>query len=352
MKRRAYAKAGVDVEQSNHLKASLPKLIRSTYRPEMIGEIGAFGALFRLDKKHYRQPVLVSSVDGVGTKLRVAFEMNHHHTIGEDLVNHCVNDIAVLGAEPLFFLDYFSTSTLEPQIFEAIIKGIAKACRENHCALVGGETSQMPGFYRSGEYDMSGTIIGVVEQSQIIDGRHIQPNDVILGLPSNGLHTNGFTLARKVFFEQLGLKPDSQMPDCEISLGKELLKVHRSYLVPMRKMLKHFNDNRRQPIVKGFAHITGGGFVGNLPRILPADVDAQIRIGSWHSQPVFELIEKAGKISKSEMHAVFNMGIGMIAVIDENSKTAVIDYLKSIDEECFEIGFITKGNGGCELQMQ
>src|SRR6267143_5981956 len=229
MKEKAYARAGVDIDLGNKVKAMLPRLLAGTHRPEVLGKVGGFGGLFALDTRRYKQPVLVSSVDGVGTKLKIAFAMDRHDTIGHDLVNHCVNDIAVLGAEPLFFLDYLGTGKLEPGVFKAIIKGFAKACAENHCALIGGETAQMPGFYRPGQYDVSGTIVGVVEKSRMLDGKGIRPGDAVIGLASSGLHTNGYSLARRIFFEQMKLNPLSRVPELRNTIGEELLKVHISY---------------------------------------------------------------------------------------------------------------------------
>ena len=288
MKQKAYAAAGVDIDLGNEVKATLPQLLASTHRREVLGKVGGFGGLFALDINKYRRPVLVSSVDGVGTKLKIAFAMDRHDTIGQDLVNHCVNDIAVLGAEPLFFLDYLGTGKLEPRVFAEIIKGFVRACAENHCALIGGETAQMPGFYQPGEYDVSGTIVGVVEKSRMIDGKSIQPGDAVIGLASSGLHTNGYSLARKIFFEQMKLKPASRVAELSNTIGDELLKVHLSYGPLIQALLKRFNQasgkseiaNRQSPmgnlrleisdwksqIVKGLAHITGGGFIDNIPR--------------------------------------------------------------------------------------
>src|SRR5438034_4178658 len=259
MSMKAYARAGVDVELGNKVKATLPQLLASTHRREVLGKVGGFGGLFALDVKKYRQPVLVSSVDGVGTKLKLAFAMNRHDTIGQDLVNHCVNDIAVLGAEPLFFLDYIGTGKLESRIFGQIIKGFAKGCAENGCALIGGETAQMPGFYRAGEYDLSGTIVGVVEKSRLLDGsKTIRPGDVVIGIGSSGLHTNGYSLARKIFFEQMKLKPTSRVAELGGAIGDELLKVHVSYGPLVHALLRRFNKstsaNHKSQIVKGLAH--------------------------------------------------------------------------------------------------
>src|SRR5437763_3770548 len=241
MKLKAYARAGVDIDLGNKVKATLPRLLASTHRREVLGKVGGFGGLFALDTRRYKQPVLVSSVDGVGTKLKIAFACNRHDTIGEDLVNHCVNDIAVLGAEPLFFLDYLGTGKLEPHVFTDIIKGFAKACAENRCALIGGETAQMPGFYQDGEYDVSGTIVGVVEKSAMLDGKTIKPGDTVIGIASSGLHTNGYSLARKIFFEKLKLKPKQRVRELKNSIGSELLKVHVSYGMLVQKLLKKFN---------------------------------------------------------------------------------------------------------------
>src|SRR5438309_9166390 len=244
MKQKAYARAGVDIDLGNRVKAALPQLLASTRRREVLGKVGGFGGLFALNTRKYQQPILVSSVDGVGTKLKIAFAMDRHNTIGQDLVNHCVNDIAVLGAEPLFFLDYLGTGKLQPHVFTEIIKGFAKACAENHCALIGGETAQMAGFYQNGEYDLSGTIVGVVEKSRILDGKNVRPGDAVIGLASSGLHTNGYSLARKIFFEQMKLKPDSYVSALGDTIGGELLRVHRSYGPLVQKLLGKFNPVR------------------------------------------------------------------------------------------------------------
>src|SRR4051812_33053791 len=243
MKTKAYAQAGVDIDLGNRVKATLPGLLKSTHRREVLGKVGGFGGLFALDIKKFKQPVLVSSVDGVGTKLKIAFAMDRHDTIGQDLVNHCVNDIAVLGAEPLFFLDYLGTGKLEPKVFTEIVRGFAKACSENNCSLIGGETAQMPGFYQAGEYDVSGTVVGVVEKSKILNGQKtVKRGDVVLGITSSGLHTNGYSLARKIFFEQLKLKPSSFVPELKNRIGDELLKVHVSYGPLVQSLLKRFNS--------------------------------------------------------------------------------------------------------------
>src|SRR5271154_1154170 len=294
MKQKAYAAAGVDIDLGNRVKATLPQLLASTHRREVLGKVGGFGGLFALDVKKYREPVLVSSVDGVGTKLKLAFALDRHDTIGADLVNHCVNDIAVLGAEPLFFLDYLGTGKLEPHVFTEIMKGFARACAENHCALIGGETAQMPEFYQAGEYDVSGTIVGVVEKSRMLNGRKtVKRGDVVIGIESSGLHTNGYSLGRKIFFEQLGLEPKTYVAELKNTIGGELLKEHISYGPLMQKLLKKFNC--KSDLVRAFAHITGGSFVDNIPRVLPKTLDVVIRKGSWDMLPIFQIIaEKSG----------------------------------------------------------
>src|SRR5436305_2740504 len=294
MKQKAYARAGVDIDLGNKVKATLPQLLASPHRQEVLGKVGGFGGLFALDTKKYKQPVLVSSVDGVGTKLKIAFAMDRHDTIGEDLVNHCVNDIAVLGAEPLFFLDYLGTGKLQPHVFTEIIKGFARACVENRCALIGGETAQMPGFYRPGEYDVSGTIVGVVEKSKMLGGKFIRAGDAVIGLASSGLHTNGYSLARKVLFEKMKLTPASRVPGLRKTIGEELLAVNRSYWPVIRKVLAAFNSGHKSPALRGLAHITGGGFVDNIPRVLPASCDVIISKGTWKVPPIFQVSERNG----------------------------------------------------------
>src|SRR5258708_224801 len=299
MKQKAYASAGVDIDLGNKVKSTLPQLLQATHRPEVLGKVGGFGGLFALDVRKYREPVLVSSVDGVGTKLKIAFAMDRHDTIGQDLVNHCVNEIAVLGAEPLFFLDYIGTGKLEPRVFTEIIKGFAKACAENRCALIGGETAQLPGFYQPGEYDVSGTIVGVVEKSRMLDGKSIKPGDAVIGIASSGLHTNGYSLARKIFFEQMKLKPTSRVPELRNTIGDELLKVHVSYGPLAQALLIKFNPrtvaapresaggsfgkNQRRssdaPLqgIKAIAPIHAGGIVGKNTRVLAKHMQVVVR---------------------------------------------------------------------------
>lgn len=350
MKQKAYARAGVDIDLGNKVKATLPQLLAATHRREVLGKVGGFGGLFALDVRKYKQPVLVSSVDGVGTKLKIAFAMKRHDTIGADLVNHCVNDIAVLGAEPLFFLDYLGTGKLEPQAFTDIIKGFARACAENNCTLIGGETAQMPGFYQKGEYDVSGTIVGVVEKSRMLNGQKtVKRGDVVIGMASSGLHTNGYSLGRKIFFEQLKLKPTSYVPELKNKIGDELLKVHVSYGPLVQALLKRFNSkvgtpNAKLP-VKAFAHITGGGFVDNIPRVLPANCDVVIRKGSWDMLPIFQIIAERSRVPDEELYQVFNMGIGMITVVAAEQADAVLKFIRAQKHTAWIIGEVTKGTG-------
>mgnify|MGYP003331344779 CR=1 FL=1 len=346
MKQKAYAAAGVDIDLGNKVKATLPQLLASTHRREVMGKVGGFGGLFQLDLKKYREPILVSSVDGVGTKLKIAFTMDKHDTIGADLVNHCVNDIAVLGAEPLFFLDYLGTGKLEPYVFTEIIKGFARACAENNCALIGGETAQMPGFYQAGEYDVSGTIVGVVEKSRMLNGQKtVKRGDVVIGIESSGLHTNGYSLGRKIFFEQLGYKPTSKVPGLKKSVGEELLKEHVSYGPLVQKLIKKFNLVGKPNTVKAFAHITGGGFVDNIPRVLPKSLDVVIKKGSWDMLPIFRIIEEKSGVPDDELYQVFNMGIGMVAIVSADKAEAALKFIKAQKHKAWIIGDVVKGKG-------
>jgi phosphoribosylformylglycinamidine cyclo-ligase len=347
MKQKAYAAAGVDIGLGNKVKAALPRLLASTRRREVLGDVGGFGGLFALDTKKFRQPVLVASTDGVGTKLKIAFALDRHDTVGQDLVNHCVNDIAVLGAEPLFFLDYIGTGKLRPHVFKQLIAGFACACAANHCALLGGETAQMPGFYRPGEYDLSGTIVGVVEKARILDGRSIRPGDAVLGLASSGLHTNGYSLARRIFFERLKLKPASFVRELNSTLGDELLKVHRSYGPLVRKLLQKLNPpaGGAQPALKGLAHITGGGFIDNIPRVLPPGCDAVVRKGSWEEPPVFQLIRAKGGVDEAELYQVFNMGVGMAVIVDGDKADAALRFIRAQKQAAWLIGEVVPGTG-------
>ena len=318
---KAYARAGVDVDLGNLVKRKIQGRVRSTHGPEVLGKIGGFGGLFAPNFSGLREPVLVASVDGVGTKLKIAFAMDRHDTVGADLVNHCINDIAVLGARPLFFLDYIGAEKLEPKVFDQILRGFTKACRAGGCALIGGETAQMPGMYRRGEYDLAGCIVGVVDRARMIDGSRIKPGDVILGLPSNGLHTNGYSLARRIFFEQLCLKPSVRISGLRLSLGEELLRTHRNYQPLLAKVPRGK--------LKGLAHITGGGLIDNLPRILPDDCDAVIETKSWTVPAIFQIMRERGGVSRHEMYQVFNMGVGMVAIVAPNDSAAIGKQLRA-----------------------
>ncbi len=345
MKQKAYARAGVDIDLGNKVKATLPQLLASTHRREVMGKVGGFGGLFALNTRQFKQPVLVSSVDGVGTKLKIAFAMDRHDTIGEDLVNHCVNDIAVLGAEPLFFLDYLGTGKLEPHVFTEIIKGFARGCAANRCSLIGGETAQMPGFYQAGEYDVSGTIVGVVDKPRMLDGKTIRPGDVVIGLEASGLHTNGYSLARKIFFEDLKLKPKTRVAELGNTIGDEMLKVHVSYGMLVQALLKKFNRDGQPRAIKGLAHITGGGFVDNIPRVLPKKCDVVIRKGSWDMLPIFKMIEAKGGVPDEELYQVFNMGIGMTVIVAQDKADAVMKFVRAQKQKAWFIGEVVKGGG-------
>jgi phosphoribosylformylglycinamidine cyclo-ligase len=334
--KKAYARAGVDVDLGNLVKRRIQARVKSTHGPEVLGKIGGFGGLFAPNFSGMRDPVLVASVDGVGTKLKVAFATNRHDTVGADLVNHCVNDIAVLGARPLFFLDYIGAEKLEPRVFDQLLAGFTKACRAAGCALIGGETAQMPGMYRKGEYDLAGCIVGVVDRARMIDGSRIKPGDIVLGLPSNGLHTNGYSLARKILFEQLRLKPQSKVPLLKRPLGDELLRVHKNYQPMLAKL--------PPGMLHGLAHITGGGLVDNLPRVLPKNCDAIIETESWTIPPLFQFLQEQGKVDRTEMFQVFNMGIGMVVVAAEIDANKIARALKAK-----KIGRIAKGTGKTRL---
>jgi phosphoribosylformylglycinamidine cyclo-ligase len=338
-KQNAYARAGVDVDLGNRLKRQIQSLVKKTHRAasgQVLGKIGGFGGLFRANFSEMRQPVLVASIDGVGTKLKIAFAMNKHDTIGADLVNHCVNDVAVLGARPLFFLDYIGCEKLERKVFHQLLRGFSRACRSAGCALIGGETAQMPGMYRKGEYDLAGCIVGVVDREKIIDGSKIQPGDVILGLASNGLHTNGYSLARKVLFEKMRLTVNSRLPGSKITVGEELLRVHKNYQPLLAKV-----PNR---LIKGLAHITGGSLIDNLPRILPPNCDVIIETKSWRVPRIFQILQQNGNVDAQEMYQVFNMGIGMVVITARHDapRTKLILRAK-------EIGRIERGTGKAVL---
>ncbi len=332
-----YKAAGVDIDAGNEAVRRIRGLAKSTFTPGVLSEIGSFGGLFRLDRERFEEPVLVSSADGVGTKLKVAFMTGRHDTVGGDLVNHCVNDILVQGAEPLFFLDYLATGRLEPNIAEQVIGGIARACRENSCALIGGETAEMPGFYAQGEYDIAGFIVGVVDRSRIIDGHGIVPGDVLIGLPSAGLHTNGYSLARRVFFEIAGWKVNTYVGELGKSAGDALLAPHRSYL----NLLKPVIERRW---AKGLAHITGGGITENLPRILPEGCGAEIDTRAWQVPAIFRVLQQRGNIAGDEMFRTFNMGIGLVVACARSDADRVLNTIRTAGENgAGRIGFVVAG---------
>jgi phosphoribosylformylglycinamidine cyclo-ligase len=332
-----YADAGVDIERANRTKKRIRYLAHKTFTKGVLSEIGGFGGMFSIDKQKYLDPVLVSSVDGVGTKLKIAFEMKMHHTVGADLVNHCVNDIAVQGAAPLFFMDYLATGRLEPEVAEKVIEGLAEACKHNGCALIGGETAEMPGFYSDGEYDLAGFIVGVVERERIIDGKTVAVGDVILGLLSTGLHTNGYSLARKLFFEVAGYTPDTYVNELKGKVGNELMQTHRSYWHVIKKLLA-------ADCVSAMAHITGGGITENLPRVLPRGVAAIIEVGTWPVLPIFEHLQKLGSVPQAEMLRTFNMGLGMLLVVPSAKFKKAQTVLEKVGEKAYTVGRIVKGD--------
>jgi phosphoribosylformylglycinamidine cyclo-ligase len=315
-----YKASGVDIDAGNETVRRIRSLARSTFTPGVLSDIGSFGGLFRLEPGKFRDPVLVASADGVGTKLKVAFRLNRHDTIGVDLVNHCVNDILVQGAEPLFFLDYLATGRLAPDVAESIVGGIASACRDNDCALLGGETAEMPGMYADGEYDLAGFIVGAVERERIVNGRTIAVGDVLVGVPSSGLHTNGYSLARRIVFDRLQLDVDSQVGELGTTVGEALLAPHRSYLGIIRPLL----DGGR---IKGMAHITGGGITDNLPRVLPHGTAAVVDLAAWPVPPLFRWLQQSGNVPTDDMLRTFNMGIGLIIVTGADAAEPLISEL-------------------------
>ncbi len=334
----SYSDAGVSIDNANLAVEKIKNFAKSTFNERTLTEIGSFGGMFSGAFPEMSDPILVASADGVGTKLKIAFDTGIHDTIGQDLVNHCVNDILVQGARPLFFLDYFATGKLSPEITASVVEGISIACKENKCVLLGGETAEMPGFYKEGEYDLAGFIVGVVDKSKVIDGKNITAGDVILGLPSNGLQTNGYSLARKLFFEVGGFQVGSYIEELGETVGKALLKKHMSFLKPLEKIL----DSGK---IKGLAHITGGGFLENIPRILPENVAVEIKRGTWNELPVFSLMQKLGNVADSEMFRTFNMGIGMIVICAAEDK----DFLNNNLGECFEIGRVVGGKNKVDI---
>ena len=336
-----YKRAGVDLALADTLKSGLKGMVKKTLRPEVIGSIGGFGGLFALNLKKYKRPVLVSSMDGVGTKLKIAVALNKHDTVGQDLVNHRVNDIAVLGAEPLFFLDYIGMGKLSPRVFQQLISGLAGACAEAGCALIGGETAQVPGLYAPGDYDLVSTIVGVVERDRVIDGKRIRPGDAIIGLASTGLHTNGYSLARQILFAQMRVRLDDYSSHLGGTFGEELLKVHRNYWPIIRSI--HNPKSKIQNQLHGAAHITGGGFYDNIPRVLPKSCTAVIRRGSWDVLPIFKTLVEGGNVPEEEAYCVFNMGIGMVLIVDPASVSSIQKIAGKAGVNSYVIGEIRKG---------
>jgi phosphoribosylformylglycinamidine cyclo-ligase len=339
-----YADAGVDVDSWNATRGRLGSLVRQTYTPNVLGSFGQFGGLFSIsDMKSWNKPVLVSSMDGVGTKLKIAVDMGIHDTVGQDLVNHCINDILVLGAQPLFFLDYIGTGKLHPEVAEKVIEGLSKACKSAGCVLIGGETAEMPGVYGSGDYDLVGTIVGAVDESQIIDGSTIRPGDIVIGLRSNGLHTNGYSLARKIVTEAAGKSYRDTFEPTGRSFGLELLRTHRSYLSILPLI--------RNGSVKGCAHITGGGFPDNVDRILPSTCDVLIRAGSWEPDSIFSFLQKAGNVEDREMYRTFNMGIGMVIVTARDTAKSILEAPETREFDPLLIGEIVQGSGKVTVEF-
>ena len=331
-----YSDAGVSIEAANAAVDRIKEMARATFNTRTLSEIGSFGGMFDGSFPAMRAPVLVASADGVGTKLKVAFETNTHNTVGRDLVNHCVNDILVQGARPLFFLDYVATGSLSPAVIAAVVEGMARGCRENNCVLLGGETAEMPGFYAAGEYDVAGFIVGIVDREKVIDGKTIAAGDRVLALPSVGLHTNGYSLARKLFFEVTGYNASTRVEELGMTVGQALLEPHLSYLPALEGLLD-------TGTIKGLAHITGGGLLDNIPRILPAGVSVEIKRGSWPQLPVFTLMQRLGNVSEREMHRTFNMGVGMVVVCAPADAAAVETHLDNLGETCYTIGRVTRG---------
>ncbi len=335
-----YRQSGVDIDAGNETVRRIKSIARGTFTPGVLSDIGSFGGLFSLSASRLNDPVLVSSADGVGTKLKLAFMTGRHDTIGADLVNHCVNDILVQGARPLFFLDYLATGRLSPDVAEQIVTGVARGCRENGCALIGGETAEMPGFYADGEYDIAGFIVGAVERARLIDGKAIRPGDVLIGLPSTGLHTNGYSLARRVFFDLCGLHADSYVEALGATAGDALLATHRSYLPVVGPLL----DGGR---VKGMAHITGGGITENLPRVFPDGCAAAVDRGAWAVPPLFTFVQERGGIGADEMYRAFNMGIGLVIVCEAWEQRRMLAAVAEAGEpHAAVIGRVVEGNRG------
>ena len=333
----SYADSGVDIDAATRATDRIKELARTTFNERTLSEIGSFGGMFDGAFPNMSQPVLVASADGVGTKLKIAFVSGVHNTVGRDLVNHCVNDILVQGARPLFFLDYVATGKLSPDVVASIVEGVTNGCRENGCVLLGGETAEMPGFYQEGEYDIAGFIVGVVDRVKIIDGKTIAPGDVLLALPSAGLHTNGYSLARKLFFDVAGYSADTRLPGLELTAAEALLLPHPSYLKPLDGLLD-------TGLIKGLVHITGGGLTDNIPRILPEGTAVKIRKDSWPVLPLFDLLRELGNVTDNEMYRTFNMGVGMVIVCSQENADPIAAYLRERDNPCYGIGEVVEGD--------
>ena len=331
-----YSDAGVSIDAANAAVEKIKGLARSTFDMRTLSEIGSFGGMFDGAFPGMSAPVLVASADGVGTKLKVAFMTGVHDTVGRDLVNHCTNDILVQGARPLFFLDYVATGSLSPDVIVSVVDGIARGCRENNCVLLGGETAEMPGMYAEGEYDVAGFIVGVVDRAKVIDGSRVEPGDVVFALPSAGLHTNGYSLARKLFFEVAGYSADTHVEELGTTIGNALLRPHLSYLRPLEGLLD-------TGVIKALAHITGGGLLENVPRVLPEGTAVRIERGSWPVPPVFQLMQRLGNVAESEMFRTFNMGVGMVVICSQSDAETVRYHFDSPGSDCFLIGRVTEG---------
>jgi phosphoribosylformylglycinamidine cyclo-ligase len=334
-----YREAGVDIDAQDEALSRIKKMVQATHTEAVLSQIGSFGGLFRMPRRGLSDPVLVASADGVGTKLKIAFASGRHTTVGQDLVHHCINDILVQGARPLFFLDYLATGRLEPGVIEQVVTGVATACGDHEVALLGGETAEMPGFYSDDEYDLAGFIVGVVERKRILDGSRVKAGDILVGLPATGLHTNGYSLARKIFFEQLGLGPDDHVAELGCTVADELLKVHRCYLQVLWPVLA---EDR----VHALAHITGGGITDNLPRVIPENLRAEVKVGAWDIPPVFHFMARHGEIPEDDLWRTFNMGVGMILVVAPNQLEKVLLLLRNQGCPGFPMGNVTPGEHG------
>lgn len=336
MAKESYKDSGVDIDAGNEFVRRIKPVVKKTFRPEVLTDLGGFGGLFSIDKDKYKNPILVSGTDGVGTKLKIAFLMDKHDTIGIDLVAMCANDVAVSGAEPLFFLDYYAMGKLDLKKSEEIIKGIAEGCKQAGCALIGGETAEMPGFYDKNEYDLAGFVVGIVDKDKIIDGKSIKEGDAVIGVSSSGLHSNGYSLARKLLLDKLKLKVTDHVKDFNCTVGEELLKPTKIYVKTILELIKEYE-------IKGIAHITGGGFTDNIPRILPKDTSISVKKGSWPIHPIFKYMQEKRNIDEKEMYRTFNMGIGLVMAVNDKDKEKIIKKLETLGEKAYLIGEVIEG---------